>query len=153
LKIGADRLGRISAAEPKVTLEYRIDDMEWQFLGVEKENNIHTAMIPVVDGAHRGSVRVTVADDDGNRIVQTLNSAFLLGKDALSLTRKPPVFDELPVLVVEATAALTNYTLPAVTAQDSEDGVITAATENLGPYALGEHEIRWTAVNSGGMIG
>lgn len=154
LKVGTDRFGRRPAQEPKVTLEHRLDDdADWQPLSVEKENDIYTAMIPVIEGAHRGSVRVAVEDAHSNRVVQTLNSVFLLGKDALSLTRKPPVFGALPVLIVEATGALTNYTLPDVTAQDAEDGVITAATENLGPYALGEHDIRWTAANSGGMIG
>lgn len=152
VKVGADRLGRRPASEPKVIMSYRLDEnTDWRLLYVKKENDIYSASIPMVEGAHRGSLQLVVEDKHGNGVTQTLNSVFLLGKDAASLARKPPVFSVLPELIVEATAALTEHTLAAVAAEDIQDGVITATTENLGPYALGEHVILWTATNSAGM--
>lgn len=135
-----------------VLMEYRLDNEgSWKKLTLSKSKGIYTATLAIPEGAHVGSLRITVTDQDGNQTKQTLNSSFLFGKNAESLIILPPVFDELPALVVEATALLTEYTLPLVTALDQKDGVIAATTENMGPYGVGEHEIMWRATNAANM--
>lgn len=137
-----------------VTLAYRLDDAgAWVPLDTALADGAYHASLPVLNGAHIGSLRVELRDPSGNSMTQTLNSLFLLGKDATSLAGSAaPTFGELPELTVPATSLLTPFELPAVTASDSLDGTITATTDSSGPYPAGRHSIRWTAVNSADVL-
>ncbi len=144
-------------APPKplsVLLELRLDpNSSWLPLTVSRDDDWWVAALPVVGGAHVGALRIRVADELGNSLVETLNSLFLIGKDATSLAGSAvPTFGELPELTVHATGLLTPFDLPSVTASDSLDGTIAATTDSHGPYPAGRHSIRWTAVNSADVL-
>lgn len=133
-----------------IKLEYKLDNMDaWQALKTSDEKNEVVAKLPLVEGAHLGSLRITITDARGSNVEQTLNSAFMLGTGS----ERPPTFPEfnaLPVLTVEATGALTPYELPSVTADDRRDGPIKAVSNLQGPFALGTYKILWSATNKAG---
>lgn len=62
------------------------------------------------------------------------------------------MFEPLPAVTVEATGPMTTFTLSPVTAKDSSGQAVIASTTDLGPYALGTHQIRWQAKNAIGKI-
>ncbi len=137
-----------------VMVDYRLDDAaSWTPLDLTRDGDEYVASLPVIDGAHIGSLRISLRDPSGSSMTQTLNSLFLLGKNASSLAGSAvPTFGELPELTVHATGLLTPFDLPAVTASDSLDGTIAATTDSHGPYPMGRHSIRWTAVNSADVL-
>jgi minor extracellular serine protease Vpr len=151
---------RVSANSPyldvstnvKVTIEYRLDNSAtWNALNVIKTGENYHAHIPVIEGTHIGSMRITADDGTGNSVTQTLNSVFLIGSDAESLQEAAPIFGELPPLTIEATALLTPFLFPDVLARDQVDGDILATTETPGPFRVGVYDIKWTAKNSAGI--
>lgn len=137
-----------------VMVDYRLDDTaSWTPLNLIRDGDEYVASLPVIDGAHIGSLRIALRDPSGSSMTQTLNSLFLIGKNANSLAGSAvPTFGELPELTVAATGLLTPFALPAVTASDALDGTIAATTDSHGPYPAGRHAIRWTAVNSADVM-
>lgn len=133
----------------QVQLEYRLDgDSNWVALPLSKVGNNYSAKLPVIAGARSGSLRISLHNTLGINQINTLNDVFWLGTDGKEQGVKPPVISPLPPLVFEATGRETSVDLPAVVATDPVDGQITAVASNLGPFALGEHNIYWQATNS-----
>lgn len=135
-------------------VDYRLDDTaSWTPLDLIRDGDGYVGSLPVINGAHIGSLRIQLRDRSGSSMTQTLNSLFLIGKNANSLAGSAvPTFGELPELTVPATGLLTPFDLPAVTASDALDGTIAATTANIGPYPAGRNAIRWTAVNSADVM-
>jgi hypothetical protein len=148
------RAGRYELADipPELsTIEYRLDDnLDWIHLNTARSGIDYFAKLPAMSGEHKLSLRVVLRNSKGITVEQILNSTVLIGKDVSTAEPAVPTFDNLPVLVVEAEGQLTNYLLPSVIANDALDGKITAKANNLGPYSVGDHIIRWSATNSVG---
>jgi subtilisin family serine protease/sugar lactone lactonase YvrE len=155
IKVSSDwaRLGLNRTLD--VSLQYRLNGTDpWLPLALTATGGgAYQAQLPVIAGANVGSLRLRIADQDGNSQEQTLNSLFLIGNNASSLTGAVPTIGRLPELRVSATGPLTAFTVPPVTANDSLDGTIAATADNKGPYPLGRNVIRWSAVNSSDVRG
>jgi subtilisin family serine protease len=135
-------------------MEYRLSgSADWVPLALSRENGRYLAKLPVIPGAVKASLRISLGDTQkGVKLVQTLEEMVELGQGASGLVLAPPSFDPLPHLTVEATALETAYSLPPVFARDVKDGQISAVTSNIGPYSIGTHSIYWRATNSVGKI-
>lgn len=128
-------------------IEFKLaGDTDWTNLPLTQSEETYVAKLPVMTGSHTGSLRVSVADDKGNTTIQTLNSIFLLGSGAEGGWR----FPILPALSIEATGPLTPYELPEVRVTSDGGVILQATTEDLGPYAVGEHAINWRATTPQG---
>ncbi|MGV8837941.1 MAG: hypothetical protein ACWA6V_17790, partial [Cellvibrio sp.] len=123
----------------------------WVPLVLFRASSRYTAKLPVLAGAAKASLRISLGDTQkGVKLTQTLEEIIELGQGAQGVGAFPPAFAPLPRLTVEASAALTDYSLPPVFAQDAKDGQIAAITASAGPYSIGTHLIRWSATNSAG---
>ncbi|WP_152600236.1 S8 family serine peptidase, partial [Cellvibrio mixtus] len=143
----ADRYWQRSTLSEKTLVEYRLkDDEPWVTLSTEVDGGELKATLPDVSGGHWLSVRLTISNDNGMQMVQTLNDVAMIGNNL----PKAPQFDALPDLVVEATGPLTAFTLPPVTAKNEQGEATVATTADLGPYALGTHQIRWQVIDANG---
>ncbi len=133
-------------------MEYQLaGSSDWVPVTLTKAGTRYVGKLPVLSGSVKTSLRITLVDADKSvKLVQTLADIVVLGQNATGAVIAPPSFAPLPSLNVEASAALTPYSLPVVFATDERDGQIAATTENLGPYAIGSHLIRWQATNSAG---
>ena len=141
--------------EDEMMLELRLENgADWQPLTLTRAAHRYTARLPVIAGAQKASLRITLVNhENGAKLVQTLDRIIELGRDAKGDLEERPVFDYLPRLDVEAKARLTDYVLPNAYAGDAKDGLISAITTDVGPYAVGVHNIRWQATNASGKTG
>ena len=142
----------VASASEAPAMEYRLSGSnDWIPLVLTRAKNRYFAKLPVLEGASKTSLRISLVDPQkGAKLVQTLENVFVLGKGASGEVIMPPLFAPLPRLTVEATALQTAYSLPPVFAEDAKDGLIAAVTDDLGPYSVGSHAIRWQATNSAG---
>lgn len=148
-KARAGRYGFADIPPELATIEYKLDnDINWIQLNAARSGVEYFAKLPVVSGAHKLSLRVVLHNGNGIKVEQILNSIAILGTDVPTAESLRPVFENLPNLVVEAEGLLTNYILPPVIANDKVDGKIVAEADNLGPYGVGDHVVRWSATNS-----
>lgn len=131
-------------------MEYQLGSAPWVALDLHREGNRYIAKLPLISGATKGSLRISIDNGKGVKLVQTLNEIFVLGQAAVAQVVRPPLFFPLPNLELEATGPLTHFELPAVKAMDEKEGEIIAVTTNIGPYSLGDHMIYWKAANSAG---
>jgi subtilisin family serine protease len=150
LQIKAQRSSiNLALAPEQVSIEYRLTgDDNWLRLTPAQVGLSYFVKLPQVTGSHGLSLRITLANELGVTLEQTLNDVALIGAGAVSQIILPPRFETLSPLVVEAAGFDTNYSLPPVSAVDSTDGDLIATTMDLGPYSVGEHLIRWQAINS-----
>nr|WP_324257648.1 S8 family serine peptidase [Cellvibrio fontiphilus] len=133
----------------QILVEYRLDgDADWIVLPLTQTANDYSAKLPVMAGTRAGSLRISLRNTLGISQINTLNGVFWLGTDGKAQGLQPPVINPLPPLIFEATGRETSVDLPAVVATDPIDGQIPAVASNLGPFALGEHNIYWQATNS-----
>ncbi|GGX55129.1 hypothetical protein GCM10007392_23420 [Saccharospirillum salsuginis] len=65
----------------------------------------------------------------------------------------PPTLTAPADLEVEATAELTPVDLGEATATDDRDGALTPTADTIGPFALGDHTVTWSATDSAGNTG
>lgn len=155
LKVQLDMLsmsGEVASDSEAPVMEYRLSNaIDWMPLVLTRESNRYFAKLPVLAGVVKASLRISLSDTQkGVKLVQTLVDVIELGQGANGAVMMPPRFEPLPDLTVEASAPLTDYSLPSVFAQDAKDGQVAAATTNLGPYSVGSHKIYWRATNSAG---
>lgn len=142
-----------STRSVNVTLEYRLEgDGEWKRLTTTKRGNIYSAKIPTASEPSLGSLRISVRDSDGNTVVQTLNSIFLVTDGDLPARFKPPVFPVLKPLTIEATDTWTPLDSSPPVAIDPIDGEIRARISGDKYAPLGPTRIFWVATNSRGLI-
>ncbi|MCW8127413.1 S8 family peptidase [Microbulbifer halophilus] len=66
----------------QLSLELALDDGDWQPLEAVREDRAYRAALPEFDGAAIAHLRLTAASDSGNRLVNTIRGAFVLGGDA-----------------------------------------------------------------------
>lgn len=141
----------VASAIEQPRLEYYLESSaSWTPLALTRADNRYYAKLPVISGSTKGSLRISIDNGTGTKLVQTLNNIFVLGQGAVAQVIRPPQFAPLPMLEVEATGRQTSYSLPPIMAKDDKDGDLLATTSDLGPYSLGLHAIRWQAVNSAG---
>ncbi len=142
----------VASGSEAPAMEYRLSGSnDWIPLVLTRAKNRYFAKLPVLEGASKTSLRISLVDPQkGVKLVQTLENVFVLGQGASGEVIMPPLFAPLPRLTVEATALQTAYSLPPVFAEDAKDGLIAAVTDDLGPYSVGSHAIRWQATNSAG---
>jgi hypothetical protein len=62
----------------------------------------------------------------------------------------PPVISLAPDVIVEASDTLTEVDLGQATAIDDIDGIVAVTPDQTGPFAVGEHTVIWTALDSAG---
>lgn len=62
----------------------------------------------------------------------------------------PPDISAPADKTVEATAALTGVSLGSATAIDNVDGPVAVTASNTGPFAVGSHQVTWSAIDSSG---
>ena len=62
----------------------------------------------------------------------------------------PPVISRPSDRAVEASGPLTSVSLGAATASDNVDGEVPVAVDSTGPFAVGTHQVIWTASDSSG---
>ena len=65
----------------------------------------------------------------------------------------PPVVTPPSDILSEATAYLTSVTLGEATAVDDFDGILEVIPNTVGPFALGQHSVLWSAEDLAGNIG
>jgi subtilisin family serine protease/uncharacterized membrane protein YgcG len=123
-------------------------NVSWIELSSIVQDGQIVARLPDVIGEKLLSLRITLINTQGVKLVQTLNAAAVIGNNS----EPAPVFEPLLALTTEATGPLTAFTLPPVIAKGSTGQTVIASTTDLGPYALGTHQIRWQARNAIGKI-
>ncbi len=147
-KSGLPKTVKIEYALGKAVTEIPSASVRWSELPITVQNGQIVARLPDVFGEQLLSLRITLVNNEGVKLVQTLNAVALIGNNS----EPAPVFEPLPAVTVEATGPMTTFTLSPVTAKDSSGQTVIASTTDLGPYALGTHQIRWQAKNAIGKI-
>ena len=91
----------------------------------------------------------TSNDTDGDGIIDSEDSAPL---DPSVGSNQAPVFGELSALTMEATALLSDFTLP--TPEVTDNNIIEPTIELItaGPYGVGEHLLEWRASDIAGNV-
>ncbi len=136
----------------QVSLAYRLEgNTEWTPLSLQGEGVDYQASLPVMDGSRLGSLQLTVEDEKGHRMTQTLNSVFYLGRDTDARIELPPVFGVTSEFTMEATGPLTDISLFSLLAMDPYGGSVVATLENDSLLPLGTHQLSWKAVGSTGL--
>ena len=91
------------------------------------------------------TVTWTATDEAGNTSTGTQNVTVV--------DTTAPVVTAPTAVTLEATAPLTPVTLGAGTASDLVDGVLTPTASPTGPFAVGTHNVTWTATDAKGNVG
>ena len=97
------------------------------------------------DSASEGETVVlrAVATDTGGNTGETTISVLVADST-------PPVISRPSNRTVEATGPLTAVALGSATAIDNVDGSVPVTADNTGPFAVGAHQVVWTASDSSG---
>lgn len=74
---------RVDETQPiaEVGIELALDGGAWEVLMAEYNAGKYVVPLPVVDGFSQASLKISVLTETGNSVVNTINSAFLLGAD------------------------------------------------------------------------
>lgn len=88
----------------------------------------------------------TATDSSGNTTTATQNVTI-----TAPVNTPPIVTPPANITAVQAVGVLTNVVIGTASANDAEDGVITATADNTGPFPVGITTITWTATDSGGL--
>jgi hypothetical protein len=87
-------------------------------------------------------LRAVATDSSGNTGESTIR--------VLVADTTPPVISRPSNRTVEASGQLTAVALGTATANDNVDGTVPVTTGNTGPFAVGTHQVVWTASDSSG---
>ncbi|RME74776.1 MAG: HYR domain-containing protein [Planctomycetota bacterium] len=113
----------------------------WSFAQGGAQGPNPTVALPV------GTTVITLTVDDGNGATAS-DEVVITIRDTT-----PPVVLPPPDRTVEAHGLLTPVDLGAATATDLVDGSVPATPDTRGPFAVGSHEVVWSATDRHGNTG
>jgi len=93
-------------------------------------------------------LKVTAYDDAGNKRNSSITVSIIVDEDTVA-----PVVTAPSAVTRETTGPLTSVNLGAASAVDAVDGAVAVTASFVGPFAVGQHTVVWSATDVAGNTG